>query len=110
MPPQALDRRLSQAALDEVVAEYSNGGSAREIGDRLGISRNTVLRLVERHGVKRQVSRMSEQDRARAIQLYKNGLSLAAVGQELGRNPRTIRDLLVQAGIERRDTHGRTKT
>lgn len=51
---KALVRRrgLSQKQATEIVALYEAGWTSRELADRDGVSTDTVLRTLHRHGVK----------------------------------------------------------
>ena len=73
------------------------------------ISKVTILRIMDAHGVPRRNTTLSPSDQATAIQLYQQGWSLARVGAHLNRDAATIQHALIRAGEPRRDSHGRKR-
>lgn len=108
-PPRvhAVRRRLGEETIGELVAGYVSGVPLRELGDQFGISRHTILKLVDEAGVPRRQARLSEDDCQRSLSLYQSGMSLQAVSEAIGCDPATIRNVLIRHGVERRNTHGR---
>ena len=47
----APDRRFSAAILDEIATAYSAGDSGRELADKYGVSRQTLIKYLRRRGV-----------------------------------------------------------
>lgn len=91
------------------MAEYEAGMTAIQVAETYAVSKGTVLRLLEDHGVTRRQQPMTDQQAAEAIQLYLQGWSLIRVGNHFGREHTVIRDILRRAGIPRRDSHGRPR-
>ena len=108
-PPFRELNRLSEHQIDELVVAYESGDTARELGQQLGLSRQTISRYLQARDVMIRHHPMDPDQAAEAIRLYQLGWSLARVGEELCRPPTAIRDVLERAGIPRRDTHGRAR-
>jgi hypothetical protein len=100
-------RHLSASEIDEIIAGYLAGSTARELGDRWGVHRSTVAAFLKGRGVKLRNRPLDEAEVSAAIRLYQSGLSLATVGDRLDRDPNSVRLVLLKAGISRRDSHGR---
>lgn len=78
--------------LDEIVRLHDLGLSAREIAERVGRTRNSVIGLIWRHrkgGPPKAARVMPTVDEARAA-LEANGGSLRATGRQLGISPATL--------------------
>lgn len=98
---------LATHEIEELVADYQTGSTAKELGDRWGVHRTTVAALLKARGVQLRNRPLDEAELSSAIGLYQSGLSLATVGQRLARDPNSVRMVLLRAGVPRRDTHGR---
>lgn len=105
--PQRVQRRLTTEQSRDLVTRYQASVPAIELAKVYGISRNSVLNIVEAAGLPRQVGRMTANDQATAIQLYETGMSCATIAEQFGRSPGTIWHLLKRSGVSLRDTHGR---
>lgn len=92
----------------ELIAVYESGAGLGELSQRFGVSRQTVSRILKRHGVESRWSRrITDEEVDEAERLYKQGLSLARVGQRFNTTDDTIRRHLIKRGVKMRDTHGR---
>jgi len=80
-----------------------------ELGDRFGINRRTVGKILTRNGVKTTHPGLSPAQINEAIQLYGEGWSLARVGERLGVTARTVQLRLRERGVAMRDSHGRDR-
>jgi transposase-like protein len=92
--------------VQEAIALYQSGVSAREVGKQIGVNASTVGYWLRHTGTTRSRSdatRMSTRrdalagraDVAEAVRLYRDeGLSVAEVGRRLGRPPGTINNWL----------------
>lgn len=101
--------KLGAPGIATIVAEYVAGASASELAAKYDISKPTVLKLLNEHGVTRRRRLFCADKQAMAAELYASGLSLEAVGEELGFSAKTILTALRQAGIERLNSHGRER-
>jgi hypothetical protein len=105
--PYSPRHHLTTHEIEELVAGYQAGSTAKELGDRWRVHRTTVAALLKARGVQLRNRPLDEAEVSAAIGLYQSGLSLATVGQRLARDPNSVRMALLRAGVPRRDTHGR---
>jgi DNA-binding CsgD family transcriptional regulator len=103
-----LQRRLTPAEIEALLAAYRGGASVPEVCLLLGINRTTVLAQLERAGVSRRpnTAKLSGSRLTQAAQLYEAGLSLASVGQRLEVNAATVRTALAKTGVAIRPRNG----
>jgi DNA-binding NarL/FixJ family response regulator len=73
-----------------LVAEYSAGTTAAELGHRYGIAKSSLLRLVRHVGQPVRHLRLSAAETARLVQLYEAGLPQKDIAQRLGRSPSAV--------------------
>ena len=105
-----IHRRLRPTEIGELVARYKGGATVYELADQFKIHRDTVSRLLERHGVTRRGRPLSPAQIEHAIALYVSGQSLARVAPQLECDPGTVRLALLKAGVPMRDSHGRKRS
>jgi hypothetical protein len=84
-----------------LVAEYSAGTTAAELGHRHGIAKSSLLRLVRHVGQPVRHLRLSAAETARLVQLYGAGLPQKDIAQRLGR--RRVQCGIVCAGWGERE-------
>ena len=86
-------------------------GSAplHDIGESYGPAMATVIEHLNRAGVERRPSWMSEQEIAVVIDLYSSALSLAKIGKRLGFTARTAHVRSLERSVILRDTHGQAR-
>lgn len=101
--------RLGAAGIAALVADYVAGASASELTTSYDISKPTVLKLLDEHGVTRRRRYFTASDRVEAARLYSSGLSVQAVGERLGFSAKTIWTALREDGVNLRDCHGRER-
>jgi transposase-like protein len=99
-------KRLSPPEVDQLVADYVEGQSVYQLADVYGIHRNTISRILERHGIDRRYRILQGDILDEAINQYQQGSSLRTVGQRLGVSLDTIRHALIHAGVELRARPG----
>jgi hypothetical protein len=69
-----------------LVAEYSAGTTAAELGHRYGIAKSSLLRLVRHAGQPVRHLRLSAAETARLVQLYEAGLPQEDIAQPTWRS------------------------
>ena len=104
--PKQLQRRLDQPEADSLVKAYLAGESVYDLSDQYGVHRNTVSRILERHGVDRRYRILREERLRNAIRRYRQGASLKTIGRELGVSLDTVRKALIRSGEELRPRRG----
>ncbi|WP_343063804.1 helix-turn-helix domain-containing protein [Haloechinothrix aidingensis] len=93
----------------QLVAGYEAGATVYELGDRFGISRQTVGKILKQHGVKMRRGGLTPEQVDEAVQLYEAGWSLARIGGRMNVDPTTVLNRLRDRGVRMRDTHGRVR-
>ena len=98
----AIQRRLTDADVDRLVAGYQAGHTLGDLADKFGVHCRTVARHLEQRGIKRRANRhkLSEADVADASLRHQAGDSLAAIAETLDVHAATLRRELVRAGID----------
>jgi DNA-binding CsgD family transcriptional regulator len=81
-----------------LVAEYSAGITAAELGHRYGIAKSSLLLLVRHAGQPVRHLRLSAAETARLVQLYEAGLPQKEIAQRLGRSPSAVWHCLRRLG------------
>ena len=102
-------RRLRQDELGHLVAEYLSEVKVKELAERYGITRQTVLERMRRLGVPRRHPRLGPDEVNKACDLYRSGKSLADIGAVFSVDPGTVRRALTKVGVPMRDPHGRER-
>ncbi|MER6813437.1 helix-turn-helix domain-containing protein [Spirillospora sp. NPDC000708] len=109
-PRKSAPNRASQLKDEEareVVAAYEAGATVYQIGQRFGIGRQTVSKILKRRGVQMRRTGLSHEQTAEAAQLYEDGWSLARIGKHLAVSPETVRLRLLEEGTHLRPRPGK---
>jgi transposase-like protein len=103
-----VQRRLSQAEIQQLIQLYSEGASIDGLAGRYGVHRTTVIHHLDQAGITRRrvVRKMTDESVARAAARYEQGASLAVVAREFGVHQRTLARELRQAGASIRPRRG----
>ena len=103
-----VQRRLSPADVDELIAAYCAGTGISELAMRFRLHRTTVAAPLGRHCVKRHgiAKAWTEDVLATAAALYESGRSLATVGAALGVDASTVANRFCTAGVPIRARRG----
>jgi lambda repressor-like predicted transcriptional regulator len=104
--PRQVQRRLAPAETDELVAEYESGDSVKELALRHNLHRETVSKILTRHGIARRPKGIPPTEIEEAIALYEAGSSLAAVGAKFSVNAATVAATLRRSGVDLRARNG----
>lgn len=102
-------RRLRSSELSQLRSEYLSGVEVKQLAQRFGITRQTVVELMHREGVPRRYPKLGHETVSEAASLYRSGWSLAAIGEALFVDPGTVRPSLIAHGIRMRDPQGRER-
>jgi DNA-directed RNA polymerase specialized sigma24 family protein len=87
-PRQA--RQLDDQRVQQLIQEYQAGATVYELGERFGVSRQTVSRHLHRHGVPMRMQGLSPEQTEEAVQLYEAVRSLARIGERMGVDAGTV--------------------
>jgi transposase len=103
---------------EQILADYRSGMTGPQVAERYGVSRFTVYRVLDRHGVPRrqqgseqalQAARArraarEQQQRAelvaRIVELAEAGHTIAAIARQVHRRPATVKKWLLRSGVE----------
>jgi DNA-binding CsgD family transcriptional regulator len=105
-----VQHRLRPAEIEELVSSYLAGTKVKDVAVRHGINRSTVIRHINRAGVRRHYPTLSPEEVTEAAQLYRSGKSLLDVGAHFGVHASTVRTYLLKGGLEMRDCHGKKRS
>ena len=105
IPPQ---RRLSPAAVEDLIAAYQAGATVTQLAVEFGIHRTTVTGHLDRHGVPRHSGQTAWDDKIlnEAADLYESGLSLADVADRYEIDPQTVANRFRRSGVPVRPQRG----
>ena len=98
-------RRLSRKAIAQHLAGYQAGASTRQLATLYGISKTSVQRLLQVHGVTGRHQGFSATQVTDARDLYRAGRSVAQVASNLGLIPSSDQQHAKGSGIEMRSAH-----
>lgn len=101
--------RLTEAQRSSVIERYGQGESPYQLAAEFGISRQSVIALIDAAGAPRQQRQMSAEDVQRVVALYEDGKSMRAIAEMLGFNKASIWNQLHANDVQIRDSHGRTR-
>ena len=104
MPRRA--RQLDDEQVQQLIEEYQAGATVYELGERFGISRQTVCRHLHRHEVPMRMQGLSPEQIDEAVQLYEAGWSLARIGERMNVDAGTVHARLRERRVQMRDPHG----
>lgn len=90
----------------ELQTLYAEGLTAEKLAKRYGVSKKTILRHLERLGVKRRTLRkVTSEIEALIVELAKLGASVARAEAELGLEATTIREYAEKNGVKFKDLY-----
>lgn len=99
-------RQLKDTEAREVIATYEAGATVYQLGQRFGIARQTVSKILKRHGVPMRRTGLSPDQISQAARLYEDGWSLARIGERLKVSADTVRLRLLERGVKLRPRPG----
>ncbi|CAM4178814.1 hypothetical protein [Nocardiopsis rhodophaea] len=100
-------KQLKEREAKELIAVYESGATVYQLSQRFGIARQTVSKILKRHGVQMRRTGLTPDQIATAARLYESGWSLARVGEHFGVSPDTVRLRLIERGVQMRDRYER---
>ena len=96
--------RYSQEMKDKVVKLYSQGKSSTQISSELNISSSSILKIVDKAGIKRTISQSTilyKKDIPKVIKMYSQGKNTTEISKELNLVPSSVARWVKEAGIMR---------
>lgn len=107
MPGRA--RRLDDGQVQALIEGYQAGATVYELGERFGISRQTVSRYLHRRGVPMRRQGLTPEQIDEAVRLYEAGWSLARIGAQMDVDATTVLARLRERHVRTRNAHGRER-
>ena len=103
-----VQRRLSDADIDDLCHLYRDGGSIDSLARQYEVSRTTIITHLDRAGIERRLvaPKMTDNSVATAATRYGEGASLAVVANEFDVHARALAREVRQAGVAIRPRHG----
>jgi AraC-like DNA-binding protein len=108
--PVQVQRRLSPAGTQELIAAYRQGAGVKELARRFGIHRETVAAIIDRAGLAPRTRGLSEYQINDAARLYAEGWSLGRLGEKFGVDGTTVWRALLREGVVMRKPQERSKS
>jgi site-specific DNA recombinase len=99
-------RQLDGEQVQRLIEDYETGATLHELGERFGIVRQTVGKILKRHGVVMRQRGLSPEQVDEAVRLYEEGWSLARVGEHLDVDDMTVMRRLAERGVKMRPRQG----
>ena len=101
-------RQLRGVDVDALVDHYQAGDTIRQLADRFGINRTTVIAHLDRRGVQRRAiaKQWDHEALASAARTYQSGSSLADIAAQFGLDPSTVANRFRRAGVAIRPRRG----
>ncbi|MEJ7744282.1 MAG: hypothetical protein WKF73_18135 [Nocardioidaceae bacterium] len=100
-------RQLNAEQTQQLIEAYRAGATVYELGDRFGINRKTVGKILTRNGVRTKHPGLTPDQVDEAVRLYTDGASLAGIGEHLDVTARTVQLRLRERGLKLRGGHWR---
>lgn len=85
-----ISKRLETETVERLVADYAAGSTAAELGQRYGLAKSSVIRLVRDAGERVRHPRLSTTETAQLVALYEAGVSQKEIAEQLGRSPSAV--------------------
>lgn len=106
-PGQRAEDRLGPEGIAQLVDDYLAGIPTTRLMKLYGMSKGSVLRLLEANGVQRRRQTLSAEQATEAIRFYHQGWLSFKIGKHFGKDHGVVLRSLERAGVRRRDSHGR---
>jgi hypothetical protein len=97
--PRQVQRRLSLDETTKLIARYKAGETVKELALCHGLHRETVSKILTRHGIARRPKGIGPIRLAEVFSAYESGSSLAAIGKALDVDPGTVALALRKANV-----------
>jgi DNA-binding CsgD family transcriptional regulator len=100
-------KRFTEDEITFLIADYANGMTIYELGDKYDCHRNTVSKVLKQHGVAVTINKIvSDSDLNNLIKLYNSGLTTPQLAEQLGMSKSTIKRYLRNNGVKMRTRWG----
>jgi hypothetical protein len=93
--------RLDAQLVRQLLADYQTGSTGRQLAERYGLARSTVIGLLRKHGIAVRYPRVTPAEQAEMVALYQSGVRQIDIAARFGRDPGNIWHVLKRAGVIR---------
>jgi hypothetical protein len=90
--------RVDDGMAKQIVADYVAGSTGRELAERHGLARSTVIGLLRRHGVAVRYPRVTPEQAGEMLPLYRSGVRQVDIAEQFGRDPSNVWHVLKRVG------------
>jgi DNA-binding transcriptional regulator LsrR (DeoR family) len=90
--------RLDEQLVQQLLADYKAGRTGRELAERYGLARSTVIGLLRQYGVAVRYPRVTPDEATEMVRLYQSGVRQVDIAARFGRDPGNIWHVLKRAG------------
>lgn len=101
-PTSPIAHRFTQDTIAEIVAGYREGASTNQLCKQHGISKGSLLKILDEHGVQTRFQPMTKDEINQAARLYEAGDSLKTIAEKLGKGKGSVWTALRGRGVEMR--------
>lgn len=98
--------RLGIAGVSELARAYREGETSISLAKRVGISKQSVVKILREEGVAIRCQPLTEAQRSEVVRLYAAGESIRQVAAQLGCDFETVRQVLIGVGVALRPKTG----
>jgi hypothetical protein len=96
--------RLDEQLVQQLLADYQTGSTGRELAERYGLARSTVIGLLRKHGIAVRYPRVAPDEAAEMVRLYRSGMRQVDIATQFRRDPGNIWHVLERAGAFAQDS------
>ncbi|HEX2904271.1 MAG TPA: hypothetical protein VHO01_12515 [Jatrophihabitans sp.] len=93
-----LNLRVDAVIAAQIVADYEAGSTGRQLAERYGLARSTVIGLLRKHGAVVRYPRVTPEVGAEMLRLYRSGVRQVDIAQQFGRQPGNVWHVLKRLG------------
>ena len=97
-PVRRVNFRLDEQLVQQLLADYQAGCTGRELAERYGLARSTVIGLLRQHGVAVRYPRVTADEAAEMLRMYRTGMRQVDIAARFDRDPGNIWHVLKRAG------------
>ncbi|TFH57046.1 helix-turn-helix domain-containing protein [Glutamicibacter arilaitensis] len=76
--------RLTEAQIQDVLRRYEAGEASAKVGKAFGISKTTVISILNEHGIAIRKLGLTDRQKRQASRLRQSGLALNEIARQLG--------------------------
>ncbi|MBB4930382.1 lambda repressor-like predicted transcriptional regulator [Lipingzhangella halophila] len=105
--PRAIQRPTDKH-ISDIVAEYREGATIRQLAIKHRIGRETVSKILKQSGVTMRRTGLTPEQVEEAVRLYTKGWSLAKIGNRFSVDGKTVWSRLTDRGVRMREPYERT--